>query len=656
MSTSEFKKCFEEDATGALTKFISGIGNLKDESALKFLDDMGISETRLRDALLRASNANELFSDEINTSNEAWNENSALTKEAQQRYETTESKVQILKNTFTEMGLTLYDKIQEPLQNAASKLTEFFQKASESGVLKDALDKLSQSAGTLIDGIGEMVVNLLPQLMDFISWLMDNSGLVAVALGGIAATMVAIKAVKFVGEIGSLIGQMKDFGGKILDVASNLDFMRLKEIALTVAQNAVTAAQWLFNAAMNANPIGLIIAAIAALVTGFILLWNNCEDFRNFWIGLWETLCNAFSISWEAILNFFTVTIPKAWNTLVAFFTETIPQLIADIGQWFNELPGKIGYALGQAIGNLIKWGIDLWNFAVTKIPEFIEQVVTFFSELPNKIWTWLCDTANKVGTFFVDLVNTGITKTGEFVNSSVNFIKELPGKIWNGIVGAISAVADWGGKLISKGKEASLNLVNGIWNTICELPGKMLDIGKNIVQGIWNGISNAIGWITSKVKEFAQNILKGIKDALGIHSPSKVFEEQVGKNMALGVGEGFMSSMKSVSKQMQKAIPTDFDTELNMAVNATNSLFDIKNSKIDSSTITLFDRFNAAIENTNRNVTDKLSSILYFLQDYIPELRNRQVCLDTGVLVGELTPPINNELARIQNNRERGR
>ncbi len=283
--------------------------------------------------------------------------------------------------------------------------------------------------------------------------------------------------------------------------------------------------------------------------------------------------------------------------------------------------------------------------------------MLTFFSELPNKIWTFLCDTANKVGTFFVDLVNTGITKSCEFVNSSVSFIKELPGKIWNGIIGAISAVVDWGGKLVSKGKEASLNLVNGIWNTICELPGKMLDIGKSIVQGIWNGISNAIGWITSKVKEFAQNILKGIKDALGIHSPSKVFEEQVGKNMALGVGEGFMSSMKSVSKQMQRVIPTDFDTDLNMAVNAANSMDYMQYvSPMQRSSVSLIDKFKYAIENTNENISTKLDSIFYFLQDYIPELRNRQICLDTGVLVGELTPSINNELARIQNNRERGR
>ena len=284
MSTAEFQKYFAEDATGALTKFIAGLGNLQDESALKFLDDMGISETRLRDALLRASNANDLFTNAIRTSNEAWSENTALTNEAQQRYATTESKVQILKNTFSEMGLTLYDKVQEPLQNAASKLTEFFQKASESGALKDALDKLSESAGTLIEGISEMVVNLLPPLMNVISWLIQNSEFLSIALGGIVSGLLVVKAVKFASEIGDTIGKMKNFGSKILEVASNLDFMRIKEVALSVAQGAVTAAQWLMNVAMNANPIGLIIAVIGALVAAFVLLWNNCEGFRNFWI------------------------------------------------------------------------------------------------------------------------------------------------------------------------------------------------------------------------------------------------------------------------------------------------------------------------------------------------------------------------------------
>ena len=603
---------------------IAGLGNLQDESALKFLDDMGISETRLRDALLRASNANDLFTDAIKTSNEAWNENSALTKEAQQRYETTESKVQILKNTFSEMSLTLYDKVQEPLQNAASKLTEFFKKASKSGELKDALDKLAESAGTLIEGISEMVVNLLPPLMNLIAWFIDNSGLVTIAIGGIVSGLVAVKAVKFAGEIGDAISQMKNFGGKILEVASNLDFMRIKEVELTVAQGAVTAAQWLMNIAMNANPIGLIITAIGALVAGFILLWNNCEDFRNFWIGLWDALVSACSAAWERISQFFTDWLPNAFNTVVDWVKTNWQSLLLLL---VNPIAGAFKLIYDNCEG----------------FRNFIDNFVNSVKEIFINGW-------DGIVSFFTEVIP-------QFIESVGQWFGKVPGKIWNGIIGAVQKVAEWGGQLLAKGKEAAQNLVSGIFNTICELPGKMLDIGKNLVQGLWNGIKNAKDWILGKIKEFGQGILNGIKSFFGIKSPSKLFEKEVGKNLALGVGQGFTASMKDVSKQMQKALPTDFSTDLNMAVNAANSTVDMRDvSPRQRSSGNLIDRFNSAIENTNKNVTDKLDSILYFLQDYIPELKNRQMCLDTGVLVGELTPSINRELAKIENNRERGR
>ena len=66
-----------------------------------------------------------------------------------------------------------------------------------------------------------------------------------------------------------------------------------------------------------------------------------------------------------------------------------------------------------------------------------------------------------------------------------------------------------------------------------------MFDIGKNLVQGLWNGINNAKDWVLNKIRGFGESILKGIKSFFGIASPSKLFEEQVGKNLALGVGEG---------------------------------------------------------------------------------------------------------------------
>ena len=624
MSTAEFQKYFAEDATGALTKFIAGLGNLQDESALKFLDDMGISETRLRDALLRASNANDLFTNAIRTSNEAWSENSALTNEAQQRYATTESKVQILKNTFSEMGLTLYDKVQEPLQNAASRLTEFFQKASESGALKDALDKLSESAGTLIDGISEMVVNLLPPLMNLISWFIDNSGLVTIALGGIVSGLMAVKAVKFAGEIGDAISQMKNFGGKILEVASNLDFMRIKEVALSVAQGAVTAAQWLMNVAMNANPIGLIIAAIGALVAAFVLLWNNCEGFRNFWIGLWEGLVATCNAAWEWISKFFTEWLPNAFNFVVDWVKTNWQGLLLLL---VNPIAGAFKLIYDNCDG----------------FRNFINNFVNSVKELFTNGW-------NAIVSFFTQTIPQFISNVGQWFS-------EMPGKIWDGIVGAIGVVSNWGNQLISTGVSAAKGLVSSIWSTVCELPGKMFDIGKNLVQGLWNGINNAKDWVLNKIRGFGESILKGIKSFFGIASPSKLFEEQVGKNLALGVGEGFAVSMEDVSKQMQKALPTDFSTDLNMAVNAANSTVDTLTTRSNRGTSrNLIDSFNSAIENTNRNVADKLDSILYFLQDYIPELKDRQMYLDTGVLVGELTPSIDRKLAKIENNRERGR
>ena len=84
-----------------------------------------------------------------------------------------------------------------------------------------------------------------------------------------------------------------------------------------------------------------------------------------------------------------------------------------------------------------------------------------------------------------------------------------------------------------------------------------MLNIGKNAIQGLWNGINDMKNWVINKVKGFGTSILNGIKNALGIHSPSTVFKDQVGKNMALGIGEGFAQEMSQVSKEMQDEIPT---------------------------------------------------------------------------------------------------
>ncbi|MFA9399377.1 MAG: hypothetical protein ACERKV_14080, partial [Clostridiaceae bacterium] len=85
----------------------------------------------------------------------------------------------------------------------------------------------------------------------------------------------------------------------------------------------------------------------------------------------------------------------------------------------------------------------------------------------------------------------------------------------------------------------------------------------------LWSGIASMIGWIRDKISNFVGGIVSGVKGVLGIHSPSKVFAG-IGENMGAGIGVGFTDAMGDVEQDMEGAIPTDFDLDLNSQVTAT--------------------------------------------------------------------------------------
>lgn len=119
---------------------------------------------------------------------------------------------------------------------------------------------------------------------------------------------------------------------------------------------------------------------------------------------------------------------------------------------------------------------------------------------------------------------------------------------------------------MANKGRQAAQDLFNNIINTIKELPGRMLDIGKNIVEGIWNGIKNAWGWMKQKVGEFAKGIFDGMKNALGIHSPSTLFRDGIGKFIPQGVAVGIEADTDSALRAIDK-MNDDIISEMNRAV-----------------------------------------------------------------------------------------
>jgi hypothetical protein len=101
--------------------------------------------------------------------------------------------------------------------------------------------------------------------------------------------------------------------------------------------------------------------------------------------------------------------------------------------------------------------------------------------------------------------------------------------------------------------------IVTSIVNAIGGLVYQMADAGKNLIYGLWNGIASLGDWLWGNVKGLFGNVVNGVKNFLGIASPSKVFAG-IGQNMGEGIGVGFEDAMKTVSENMNKAIPTDFD------------------------------------------------------------------------------------------------
>jgi len=329
----------------------------------------------------------------------------------------------------------------------------------------------------------EIAKSLLPVIEKIIPFVRDN--LPAIAIG--------------VGALTTALGVM---GAAVVAVKIKEAALTTATVAQTVATNAqalatkaAAAGQWLLNAAMTANPIGLIIAAIAALVAAFVLLWKKSDAFREFWIGLWKSIKKYAGIAIEGISKFFTGAwekIKEAWSGTRKFFSnlwDGIKNVFSGVSKWFG----------------------DIFSCAWTLIKKAFSAYVTFYT-----------------GIF------KGIIKIFSGIGTSLG---KLFKAAWENIKSAFS-------KVTSFFKDTVTKIINAFKN----LPENMKTVGKNLVEGLWNGIKNMTSWVKDKINGFSKTVLSGIKNFFGIHSPSTVMAE-VGGYMAEGLAEGLEDKTEDVAK-----------------------------------------------------------------------------------------------------------
>lgn len=268
--------------------------------------------------------------------------------------------------------------------------------------------------------------------------------------------------------------------------------------AQTVATNAAAAAQGLLNAVMNANPIALIVVLIAGLVAAIIGLWNSSEGFRNFVTGAFQQIQQVAQVVIGAIVNFFTATVPNAIEVVMLHF---------------------------QILLNRI---VSVFDGALSTVSGFVSSVVNFFTvRVPNAV--------------------------GDMLSAA----GRIPGQIASFLGSALSSAASFVGSFASSAIQAAGQFVSNIVSGLSGLAGRVTSVGSDIVHGIWSGISGAAGWLMNQISGFANNIVGGIKGFFGIHSPSTVMRDQVGRYLAEGVAVGWEKNdpMASIERDLNVGV-----------------------------------------------------------------------------------------------------
>lgn len=297
--------------------------------------------------------------------------------------------------------------------------------------------------------------------------------------------------------------------------------------------------------------------SIANVATAFNNMLNGAEGADQQFSAAVEELVNVAVSKLPEFLNFGVQIV----TSLLSGIVQSIPSLVSAIPQIISE----IGAALAELLPQILDMGVQLLDRFTTGIETGLPDMV---SRIPEIITQFL----NYITEQLPTILEKGVEILNNLVNGIINSIPEMVAALPQIIASFTQFVANNLPKIVESGISILVNLITGIISAIPqlvsalpqiisaivtgigELMGSVIDIGKAIVEGIWEGITGAADWLVGKITGFFNDIVSGVKDFLGIHSPSTVFAD-MGKNMALGLGEGWDSEYNRIRRDIENGM-----------------------------------------------------------------------------------------------------
>lgn len=400
--------------------------------------------------------------------------------------------LELIENSEGTVNAT-YDETQTAVDKTALALQNV--KTTAAALVNEYVEKYSPQIQAAINAVTQKIEKAVPKIENAIKWVSKNlPGIEA----GVAAIGAAFAAWKVVGIVTAVTTALKD---------------------LTVAEVAAAVKAKLLNVVMAANPIGLVVAAIAALVAGFVVLWKKSEKFRNFWKGLWENIKSVVKPVIDFIKGYFETvweTIQAVFNGVLTFATNTwnnVKTIFSTVANWINTNVFQPLITLFQPVIDFYTtaWEIIkqlaagawesikiIWGVVSTWFNDnIIAPVTNFFSLLWGGISTAASTTWNTiktvwavVSTWFKDTIITPVTTAFSDLWTKV---KTGASNAWTGIKNVFAHVADWFKEKFADAWQKVKDVFSTGGAVFEGIVDGIVAAFKNVVNAIIRGINNVI-------------------------------------------------------------------------------------------------------------------------------------------------------------------
>lgn len=452
---------------------------------------------------------------------------------------------------------------------------------------------------------------------------------------------------KWVSENKTLLSVL---GGVIGAVAVGMTAYSIAQTAMTVASKlhtAATVAEKLavlgLNGAMLTSPVTWIVASIVALIAVFVILWNKCEGFRNFWINLWDKIKTAFAPVIEFVKSSFESFKEKLQ-------TEIVPALQ------------------------------DLWAAIKEKVLPVLSLIWDYVQIYIQPAFEWL-----KTGLGNIKIVfQTIFTVIKTIVSTAFENIKTVITTVWNNIKIVISTVLDVIKNIIKlatsiikgdwKGAwEAIKGIFSSIWNAIKGIVSNVWNAIKSIFSNNLNAIKSSVSTVFNGVKAVIQNTINGAKNIVksGLNAIKNFFSKLKLKFPSIklphfSIKGSFSLKPPSVpklsvdwyAKAMKNAMLLNQPTIFGVNPNGNLMGGGEAGQEVVAGSSTLMAMIRNAVQNENAGIIYYLDKLISMLAQYFPEILGnleREMVLDDGTLVAKITPKVDKKLGDINRMKERG-